>query len=214
MNQEIIALLRNPKNFETGERISEAVEKIKDEPKLKFLVRIQEDLKNRLRQVNLDENWHALHTPQTGTYGGVSIFWRGRRENLWQFSVLCETQDPTWNKVKIGIYRGANVQEDKQVESDKKVRMLSERDALKIQKTGWWIGCFNLRDLLGWGTKGIKALTSESLVGEHRISEQAAKRLWEIFERHRMELEDLNRNYPYVSLAAPTRTDALTDTTA
>jgi hypothetical protein len=215
MNKEIIALLHDPRNFETAERISMAVEEIKNQAKWQFLVRVQKDLKNRLHQSNLGDNWDVLDATHIGKYAKVGILWRGRRENLLQFAVLCETQDSSWNEVIIGIYRGVQIQEDTLAGPDKEVfRMLSERDDLRLRKSPWWIGYFDLRDLLGRKTIGVKDLINENLGGEHQIAEQAAKGLWEIFERCRIELENLNRNYPYSSLDASTRKDPLTGTTA
>lgn len=215
MNQEIIALLRDPRNFETAERISMAVEEIKNQAKWQFLVRVQKDLKDRLHQSNLGDNWDVLDATHIGKYAKVGILWRGRRENSLQFAVLCETQDSSWNEVIIGICRGVQIQEDKLAEPDKEVfRMLSEKDDLRLRKSPWWIGYFDLRDLLGRKTIGVKDLINEHLGVEHQIAEQAAKGLWEIFERCRIELENLNRNYPYSSLDVSTRKDALTGTTA
>jgi hypothetical protein len=205
MNQELIKLLQDPKNRETAERISMAVEEMKDEAKRQFLVQVQEDLKRRLHQSNLSENWDVLHTPHTETYAGVGIFWRnrklmeGQKEKLWQFAVHCEAQDSSWTKVYIGIYRGAEItQKDRLDERDTKVFGKLSEKYINLRPSKWWTGFLDLPDLLG-GTLGLKSFINE-LLGEehqiHQIAEQVAKALWEIFESYRIELEGLNQDYP------------------
>lgn len=223
MNQDLITLLQGSRNYETAKRISKAVEMIKNEAKGKFLIRVQEDLKRRLHQSNLVENWEVLHRPQQiGKYAGVGIIWRdrkeilmrGRKEKLWQFAVLCEAQDSSWNDVNIGIYRGSEIkQEDRIAGPDKEVfRKLSEKyNNLRLQKSPWWTGYLNLRDLLG-GIIGEDLIINEHLGGEYKIAEQVAKVLWEMLDRYRIELEDLNRNYPYSSHDGSIRTDQLIGT--
>lgn len=212
MNQDLITLLQGSRNYETAKRISKAVEMIKNEAKGKFLIRVQEDLKSRLHQSNLVENWKVLHTPKTETYAGVGIYCGDRKER-WQFSVLCEAQDSSWNNVFIGINRGAKIPEDKLAEPDKDVfRKLSEKyNNLRLQKAPWWTGYINLRDLLG-GVIGEDLIINEHLGGEYKIAEQVAKVLWEILDHNRIELEDLNRNYPYSSHDGSIRTDQLIGT--
>lgn len=204
MNQDLITLLQDPRNLETAERISKAVEKIKGEAKGRFLVRVQEDLKRRLHQSNLSENWDVLHTPWIGTYAGVGIFWRnrklmeGQKEKLWQFAVHCEAQSG-WTKVIIGICRGAEItQKDRLDERETKLFGKLSEKYINLRPSTWWTGFLDLPDLLG-GTIGLKSFINELLGGEHQIhqiAEQVAKALWEIFETCRIELEGLNKDYP------------------
>jgi hypothetical protein len=197
MNSEMNALVRDPKNFETAESISKAVEEVKKNAKEQFLNQVQQNLKCSLDAEHLDSNWEALRTPDTKKFAGCGLVWKGRKQDLrnqplslQQFTVLLEAQDNNWDTLIVGICRGAGIQKDSQVEWDKKI---SERFLNNRRFEPWWPGFVKLKDLDGGRTIGVKDLILEV----DRLSRLVADKLWELFKQHRSDLENLNRNYPY-----------------
>jgi PD-(D/E)XK nuclease superfamily len=199
MNSEMNALVRDPKNFETAESISKAVEVVKKNAKEQFLDQVQQNLKRSLDAEHLDSNWEVLRTPHTESLAGCGLVWKDRKRDLpnkafslQQFTVLCEVQSNNWNgeDIIVGICRGAKIQKDSQVEWDKKI---SERFLSNRRFEPWWPGFVKLKDLDGGRTIVVKDLILEV----DRLSRLVAEKLWELFKQHRTDLENLNRNYPY-----------------
>lgn len=201
MNSEMNAFVRDPKNFETAECISKAVEEVKKYAKEQFLNQIQQDLKSRLETEHLDSNWEASRTPHIDTFSGCGLAWKDRKRDpknraisSQQFTVLCEVQDAKWTDIIVGICRGAEVREGRQVERDKEIsqRLLND-PRFRQSSYCYWPGYVKLKDLVGGRTIGEKDLIFEG----HQFSKLVADELWRLFEAYRNELEDLNRNYPY-----------------
>lgn len=201
MNDELRALLHDPSNFETAESISMALERVKEEAKTQFMDRVQQDLKLRLEAIHLASNWGASRTPKIKGLTSCGLLWRGRNVDplnrtfpLKQYTVLCEVQDANWTDIIVGICRGAEVKNNGQAALDQEIsrRLLMASDQ-RFQQSDWWPGYIKLRNLVGGRTIGVKELIIEG----HQLSKLVADELWRLFEAHRNELEDLNRNYPY-----------------
>lgn len=201
MNLEMNALVRDPKNFETAESISKAVEEVKKYAKEQFLNQIQQDLKRRLETEHLDSNWEASRTSHIEKFAGCGLLFKKRKQDLknrnlssQQFTVLCEVQDNKWRgeDLIVGICRGAKIQNDSQVEWDKKIseRLLNDR---RFKPSPWWPGFVSLKGLDGGRPIGMKDLIFEV----DRLSKLVTAKLWELFAEHRTHLENLNRDYSY-----------------
>lgn len=198
MKREVIDMLNDPRYFEAAAYILKAVEEVKESTRRKFLDRIYDDLKNRLNHSKLSEYWDVPmpKTPSTDEPGGVGLQWRsGRNDGAGHFAVYCEAYGRNWSDVFIGISRGAKVPSDKQDARDKDVaqRFVKEGGQRFRQPNPWWTAGLFLRELVGRKAIDLKDLIIE---GE-QLSKLVADELWELFEAYRMELEDLNRNYPY-----------------
>lgn len=201
MNSEMNVLVRDQKNFETAECISKAVEEVKKDAKEQFLNQIQQDLKSRLETERLDSNWETSRTLEIDKFPGCGLAWKNRKRgpknraiSLQQFTVLCEVQDAKWTDIIVGICRGTEVREGRQVERDKELsQSLLSDPRFRQSSYCYWPGYVKLKDLVGGRTIGEKDLVFEG----HQFSKLVADELWRLFEAYRNELEDLNRNYPY-----------------
>jgi|CXWL01.1.fsa_nt_gi hypothetical protein len=195
MNEKLLELLRDPRNFGTAVDISKAVEEIQEEERRQFLNRIYEDLKNRLSHGKFGEYWD-VPMPTTGKYSRVGLLWRGRR-NDWKgyFAVFCEAQESNWKDLFIGICRGAAVPPDKQDMLDKEIsqRLGIEHGQKSPRSFPWWTGGLYMRELVGRKAMDAKELIS----GGEQLSKLVADKLWGLFETYREDLEKLNCNYPY-----------------
>lgn len=195
MNEKLLELLRDPRNFGTAVDILEAAKQVSEEARQQFLIRIQEVISSKLHQSKFSADWNVPMPimPRYGTLANVGLKWsKGRKDGKGHFSVLCEAQDKNWDQIIIGICRGAGVQEDNRIPLDKKMSLSMKTDQ-KVQQSKWWTGFVDLRDLIGVRT----VMATDLLSDGYRISKVVADKLWVLFESYRTDLEDLNRNYPY-----------------
>ena len=193
-----------PGRLETALAIEGYLEDLKMDIFRRFLERVTANLSMLLTNGNHNQCWNAeLDNNLFQRWSGFRIAWR-TRQNQPHFAVRVEssfghTQD---SALFYGINRGYAVQSVHLVNQDRQLR-----DTLAKQQfthyDQWWSGYRYFRALGPHqyditNNNDVLALHHEMLYPNGPLTRQVTTQVWELFDAHRLTLENLNRNYPYL----------------
>jgi hypothetical protein len=189
-NLDLKSFLREPENIEIGFDMEEALADIRKEVYQEFWKRVKGNLDASLRSRDADSSWEAC----AEELRLLGIVWKNEKRSREFFSVSFEKLDGV---TKYGVRRGKPL---KGTDNRDLSLMVALKD--KFDPHDLWAGwrCLHNEDqafLPNRTKENTIALLRDNLSPSHPLAEKVTDIVWELFIRHRLALEDLNRSYPY-----------------
>jgi hypothetical protein len=191
MDDELRKFLTEPSSLDTALEVAEAVETIRLEIFEQFWGQVKAQLSAKLKCHGYQRQW-KVHGDFVASCPYLGIYWN--HHNWKFFAVAFESLTGTSYPAYYGIWRGKKIQ----------ARALAAqlRGAFVTDEDDWWVGWQYLHELglpefRITKKEDVLKLSEDNSNPDHPLADQLASLLWDLFDRHRKELEDLNENHPY-----------------
>ena len=199
---ELHAFLTEPSNLDIALEVAEGVETIRREVFEQFWRRVKEQLSAELNRHSYQKQWEVRSGDDifAERYPYCGIYWRHRD---WQFfAVMFECLTGTNYPAYYGIWRGKEISaQARDVRDQALSTQLAAEDLVTDEGIGW-VGLRYLHDLglpefRVTKKEDVLRLNEDNRAPDHPLAHKLASLLWDLFDKHRAALEDLNTKYPY-----------------